>query len=70
MAIIGGGHVGVELIKRRNEFVDYPFFSMTFVVEDRDQTGSAIELPVRAFRGTKPQAGEVVHDGMADKPEE
>ncbi|NAT21345.1 hypothetical protein CU665_00025 [Pseudomonas syringae pv. actinidifoliorum] len=65
MAIIDGGHVGVELKKRRNEFVDHTFFSMTFVVEDRDQACSAIKLPVRAFWGAKPQAGEVVDDDMA-----
>ncbi|PYD02859.1 hypothetical protein E2N91_21830 [Pseudomonas syringae pv. tomato] len=68
MAIIGGGHVGVELIKRRNEFVDYPFFSMAFVVEDRDQTGSAIEFPVRAFRGAKPNVREMVNDNVAYEP--
>ncbi|NAS98910.1 hypothetical protein CU664_21355 [Pseudomonas syringae pv. actinidifoliorum] len=70
MAIIDGCHVGVELKKRRNEFVDHTFFSMTFVVEDRDQACSAIKLPVRAFWGAKPQAGEVVHDDIADEPEE
>ncbi|POD13598.1 hypothetical protein BKM05_27015 [Pseudomonas avellanae] len=65
MAIIGGGHVSVELIKRRNELVDHTFFSMTFVVEDRDQTCFTIKLPLRAFGGAKPQAGEVVDDDMA-----
>ncbi|AQX57375.1 hypothetical protein CVE34_19610 [Pseudomonas syringae pv. actinidiae] len=65
MTIIGGSHVGIELVKRRNKFVDHTFFSMTFVVEDRDQACSAIKLPVRAFWGAKPQAGEVVHDDMA-----
>ncbi|AVB20360.1 hypothetical protein BKM03_14915 [Pseudomonas avellanae] len=68
MAIIGGGHVSVELIKRRNELVDHTFFSMTFVVEDRDQTCFTIKLPLRAFGGAKPQAGEVVDDDMAYQP--
>ncbi|NAT15999.1 hypothetical protein CU666_25935 [Pseudomonas syringae pv. actinidifoliorum] len=65
MTIIGGSHVGIELVKRRNEFVDRPFFSMTLVVEDRDQACFTIKLPLRAFGGAKPQEGEVVDDDMA-----
>ncbi|QED84733.1 hypothetical protein PSYTB_14135 [Pseudomonas amygdali pv. tabaci str. ATCC 11528] len=67
---MGGGHVGVELIKRRNEFVDHTFFSMAFIVEYSDQTGSAIKLPEWAFWGAEPNQREMVNDNVAYKPKQ
>ncbi|AVB20357.1 hypothetical protein BKM03_14900 [Pseudomonas avellanae] len=70
MAIMCGDHVSVELVERRDELVDHPFFSMAFVAEDCDQTGSAIEFPEWAFGRTEPEAGEVIDYDMADEPAE
>ncbi|POP98489.1 hypothetical protein CXB40_26580 [Pseudomonas syringae pv. avii] len=70
MTIMRGDHVSVELVERRNELVDHPFFSMAFVAEDRDQTGSAIELPEWAFWGAEPDAGKVIDNDVTDKPTE
>ncbi|NAT16774.1 hypothetical protein B0B36_28320 [Pseudomonas syringae pv. actinidifoliorum] len=70
MAIMCGDHVSVELVERRDELVDHPFFSMAFVAEDCDQTGSAIEFPEWAFRGAEPDAGKVIDYDMADEPAE
>ncbi|RML44438.1 hypothetical protein APX70_01174 [Pseudomonas syringae pv. maculicola] len=68
MTIMRGDHVGIELVERRDELVDHPFFSMAFVAEDRDQTGSAIELPEWAFWGAEPDSGKVVDDDVANDP--
>ncbi|PYD03289.1 hypothetical protein DND90_27995 [Pseudomonas syringae pv. maculicola] len=70
MTIMRGDHVSVELVERRNELVDHPFFSMAFVAEDRDQTGSAIEFPEWAFGRAEPNAREVIDYDMADDPAE
>ncbi|GGJ48730.1 hypothetical protein GCM10009085_47850 [Pseudomonas avellanae] len=70
MTIMRGDHVSVELVERRDELVDHPFFSMAFIAEDRDQTGSAIELPEWTFRGAEPDAGKVIDYDMADEPAE
>ncbi|NAS95216.1 hypothetical protein CU664_22370 [Pseudomonas syringae pv. actinidifoliorum] len=70
MAIICGDHVSVELVERRDELVDHPFFSMAFVAEDRDQTGSAIELPEWTFWRAEPDPGKVIDNDVADKPTE
>ncbi|UZA68285.1 hypothetical protein EZZ81_08650 [Pseudomonas viridiflava] len=68
--ITGGNHVGIELIERCDELVYHAFLSMAFVVEDRDQTCSAVQLPEWALGRTEPDAGAVVDDDVADEPEE
>ncbi|BCS46727.1 hypothetical protein Pta6605_50580 [Pseudomonas amygdali pv. tabaci] len=70
MSIMRGGHVGIELVERRDELVDHPFFSMAFVAEDRDQAGSAVKLPEWAFWRAEPEAGKVIDDDMADDPKD
>ncbi|BCS46725.1 hypothetical protein PSYTB_03405 [Pseudomonas amygdali pv. tabaci str. ATCC 11528] len=70
MTIMRGGHVGIELVERRDELVDHPFFSMAFVAEDRDQAGSAVKLPEWAFWRTKPEAGEMIYNDVSHAPAE
>ncbi|EGH26090.1 hypothetical protein PSYMO_33550 [Pseudomonas amygdali pv. mori str. 301020] len=43
---------------------------MAFIVEYRDQTGSAIKLPEWAFWGAEPNQREMVNDDVAYKPKQ
>ena len=65
LTVRGRGDVGIKLVERRGEFTDGAVlfvFTVVFVVEDRDQAGTAVELPDGASGGFYPEVGEVLDD--------